>query len=115
MKFQWPLFISLTGQSHVNLFSQTPILEYQQMYSKIGVIYEVFKNFGPMQKSIYQKFFRSISIPKSEFYYTPKKWKSTKPFIWARYQLRNSDIDNSFSKKRKYWCIDFTDCKFTLT
>ena len=82
-------------------YSKIPILEYQQIYSKIGVIYEVFKNFGPMQKSIYQKNFGSISIPKSEFYYTPKKWKSTKPFIWARYQLRNSDIDNSFSKKTK--------------
>ena len=31
-------------------YSKTPILEYQQMYSKIGVIYEVFNNFGPEQK-----------------------------------------------------------------
>ena len=32
------------------LYSKTPILEYLQMYSKIRVIYEVFKNFGPQQK-----------------------------------------------------------------
>ena len=38
------------------LYSKTSILEYQKMYSKIGVyskievIYEVFMNFGPQQK-----------------------------------------------------------------
>ena len=37
-------------------YSKTSILEYQKMYSKIGVyskievIYEVFMNFGPQQK-----------------------------------------------------------------
>ena len=31
-------------------YSKTPILTYQQTYSKIGVIYEVFKNFGLQQK-----------------------------------------------------------------
>ena len=31
------------------IYSKTPILEYQKMYSKIGVIYEVFRNFGPQQ------------------------------------------------------------------
>ena len=30
--------------------SKTPILEYHQMYSIIGVIYEVFKDFGLQQK-----------------------------------------------------------------
>ena len=39
-------------------YSKTPILEYQQMYSKIGVIYEV-------KISV-----RSKSIPKSGFYST---------------------------------------------
>ena len=38
------------------IYSKTSILEYQKMYSKIGVyskievIYEVFMNFGPQQK-----------------------------------------------------------------
>ena len=42
-----------------NIYSKTPILEYQQMYSKIGVysktgvIYEVLKNFGPLQKNLF--------------------------------------------------------------
>ena len=31
-------------------YSKTPILEYHQIYSKIGVIYEAYKNFGPRQK-----------------------------------------------------------------
>ena len=31
-------------------YSKTSILEYQQMYSKIEVIYEVFKDFGLQQK-----------------------------------------------------------------
>ena len=25
-------------------------------------------------------------------------------------KVRNRDIDNSILKKRKYWCLDFTDC-----
>ena len=33
------------------LYSKTSILEYQKMYSKIEVIYEVFMNFGPQQKN----------------------------------------------------------------
>ena len=42
--------------SQQNIYNKTPILEYQKMYSKIrvyskiGEIYEVFKNFGPQQK-----------------------------------------------------------------
>ena len=31
-------------------------------------------------------------------------------FIWDRPQLYNGEIDNFFPKKRKYWCLDFTDC-----
>ena len=34
--------------------------------------------------------------------------------FWDRSQLWNHNIDNnSFSKKRKYWCIDFTDCNYS--
>ena len=41
-------------------YSKTPILECQKMYSKfgvyskIGVIYEVFWNFGPQQKIFFK-------------------------------------------------------------
>ena len=43
-------------QQILKWYSKTSILEYQKMYSKIGVyskievIYEVFMNFGPQQK-----------------------------------------------------------------
>ena len=41
---------------------------------------------------------------------TPIECKITRIFIWDSSHVWNRDIDNSFPKKRKYWCIDFTDC-----
>ena len=41
---------------------------------------------------------------------TPIECKIISPFIWDWSQLWNRDIDNSFPKKRKYWCIHFIDC-----
>ena len=40
------------------------------------------------------------------------EWKITRPFIWDRSPLSNHNIDNTFPEKRKYWCIDFTDCTY---
>ena len=33
------------------MYSKTPIMEYQQIHPKIGMIYVVFYNFGPQQKT----------------------------------------------------------------
>ena len=41
---------------------------------------------------------------------TPIVCRTIRTFIWDQSQLWNRGIENSFPKKRKYWCIDFTDC-----
>ena len=41
---------------------------------------------------------------------TPIECRITRTRIWDRSHVWNHDIDNSFPKKQKYWCIDFTDC-----
>ena len=57
-----------------------------------------------------------INIPFSQFgtysvrEYPSIECKIPRPFIWDR------DINNSFPKKRKYCCVDFTNCTlFQLT
>ena len=45
---------------------------------------------------------------------TPIECEITWPFIWDRSQVWKGDINNSFPKKRKYWCTDFTDCTSTF-
>ena len=55
------------------------------------------------------EFKKTVIISKNgEYLYT--ECKITRPFIWDRSHLWTCDIDDSFPKKRKYWCIDFTDC-----
>ena len=59
-------------------------------------------------------FFGRIALVKTKIMPTIE-CKIARPFIWDQGQLWNRDIDNSFPKKWKYWCIDFTDCTYLIT
>ena len=65
------------------------------------------ENFGKLKKKTVI-FFKNTGILK--FLNIPMESKSSRPFIWDRSQIWNRDIDNFFPKKRKYWCLDFTNC-----